>query len=710
MSGQLLISCFLADFSSFPMMPEIFISYRREDSQTEANLLKLALEQRLGEGCAFLDTREIQPGDHWPSELQEAAQSAKVMCVLIGPKWLFAQDKKSGERRLSNPEDWVRREVATGLSQAHTLVIPLLLQGAKIPEPEILPEPLKSLPEQQHYEIRPNEWDAALRKVLAVIEKKIPPATPFRRVSPGFLEAERQKSFKPEDFFGALPIAQWWGITNDYYAEVHLMSDLLSRVQERLDNPQALVAGIICGTGGMGKTTLAREVARRLVPDVQVWWLDAEEQEYLIETDDPFGHFDTVGYKHVVVLDDWGKFVDAKALNKCLTQCSKKYPNIKFLITARQPNAIEKKDPGCLFRLDTDTHGEADMAALYEKFASKFSHSGEDAFLSKLPHPAAFDKPFHFLFVALRLRDLQRNARQQLFASGSNYEVYFYEIVKSDILRLAESPRTHGLAVSLVGYALLFYHLRIAISVQAFLGITRLGKTDSAGPAYLEHRPVEQWDIAAHYLSQYEYEEDKYKKTPNKLAFKKDDFYETIFQLAEQEQNEEIVSLFHPQDLPDLCKYLIQHADSYTTSRLYYFSCQQKPDWLNESEKEQYFNSLLEKGNGHHAYMQTAFFDNVRLPFMTDAIVESLIPRFLEIAPGNVFLSRRIVHWAKSRYKGAHLRERLQAYKTSGLIEIVEYQLSFLNSYNGLEAVEQAKTCSKMVNQIIISNAGVWRF
>lgn len=66
--------------------------------------------------------------------------------------------EKDGRRRLDDPEDWVRREVASGLA-GRAVVTPVLVGHARLPTIEELPEPLQALPGRQAIEVRPERFD-----------------------------------------------------------------------------------------------------------------------------------------------------------------------------------------------------------------------------------------------------------------------------------------------------------------------------------------------------------------------------------------------------------------------------------------------------------------------------------------------------------------------------------------------------------------------
>jgi hypothetical protein len=139
-------------------MGAVFISYRRGDSEGQARALSIELEELLGgKDSVFMDVDSIALGRDFRQVLQQSLQACDVMLALIGPNWLEAKDA-AGNRRLDNPTDFVRQEIASALKR-NIAVTPVLLQGASIPSPERLPEDLKDQhPGLPDASTRPGIW------------------------------------------------------------------------------------------------------------------------------------------------------------------------------------------------------------------------------------------------------------------------------------------------------------------------------------------------------------------------------------------------------------------------------------------------------------------------------------------------------------------------------------------------------------------------
>ncbi len=124
-------------------MARIFISYRRDDSSGHAGRLYDHLTGHFGQGQVFMDVDAIQPGLHFVEVVQEAVSACDALIAVIGQEWLEVSDA-SGTRRLDDPSDMVRLEIATALERGIP-VIPVLVRGVQMPREADLPIGLADL-------------------------------------------------------------------------------------------------------------------------------------------------------------------------------------------------------------------------------------------------------------------------------------------------------------------------------------------------------------------------------------------------------------------------------------------------------------------------------------------------------------------------------------------------------------------------------------
>jgi hypothetical protein len=144
---------------------EVFISYRWTSSDAAARLAG-ALQQRLGASLLTLDV-EKQDAGNLREQIQDDLRDARVLVVLIHPEWIAALP------RLHDPDDWVRLEIEAA-NEFGIPIIPVLVNGAKMPAKRELPESVQSLtddrafvlPEHATYELQVDKLTAILRRLL----------------------------------------------------------------------------------------------------------------------------------------------------------------------------------------------------------------------------------------------------------------------------------------------------------------------------------------------------------------------------------------------------------------------------------------------------------------------------------------------------------------------------------------------------------------
>src|SRR5262249_39123735 len=89
----------------------------------------------------------IPPGVDFVEMLEEEVGSCEVLLAVIGPGWVDAKDEL-GRRRLERPDDFVRIEIAAALRRKIP-VVPVLVNGAHMPDAASLPDDLKPLARRQ---------------------------------------------------------------------------------------------------------------------------------------------------------------------------------------------------------------------------------------------------------------------------------------------------------------------------------------------------------------------------------------------------------------------------------------------------------------------------------------------------------------------------------------------------------------------------------
>jgi TIR domain len=156
--------------SAAPVPGRVFISYRREETAYPAGWLYDRLANRYG-GQVFKDVDSIQLGDDFVEVITRAVGSCDVLLALIGDQWLTITGE-DGRRRLDDPDDFVRLEIEAALTR-NVRVIPILVEGARLPRADELPPSLARLVRRQALELSPARFDFDTSRLLKVLDKTL---------------------------------------------------------------------------------------------------------------------------------------------------------------------------------------------------------------------------------------------------------------------------------------------------------------------------------------------------------------------------------------------------------------------------------------------------------------------------------------------------------------------------------------------------------
>lgn len=137
-------------------MFKTFFSYRRKDSKHITGHIYDRLEDHFGRDNVFLDVDDIPSGIDFRSYLEQEVGECNVLLVIIGERWLefkFDEGPKQGRRCLDDSADFVRIEIESALTRGIP-IIPVLIDGARMPSEQELPEGLRGLAYRQAIEVR----------------------------------------------------------------------------------------------------------------------------------------------------------------------------------------------------------------------------------------------------------------------------------------------------------------------------------------------------------------------------------------------------------------------------------------------------------------------------------------------------------------------------------------------------------------------------
>ena len=150
------------------MSGKIFINYRRDDASHLAGRLYDRLAAHFPKKQIFIDVDNLDPGVDFVEAIEQSVGSCDVLIAVIGKRWLTSEAE--GSRRLDNPDDFVRLEIATALKR-NIRVIPVLVDDASMPRASELPDDLKSLVRRNAVEVSHTRFSADSERLIAALER-----------------------------------------------------------------------------------------------------------------------------------------------------------------------------------------------------------------------------------------------------------------------------------------------------------------------------------------------------------------------------------------------------------------------------------------------------------------------------------------------------------------------------------------------------------
>jgi hypothetical protein len=185
-------------------MAGIFISYRREDSGASAGRLYDRLREHFGDDKIFMDLDSIEPGLDFIEVIERTIASCDVLIALIGRQWLMSTDA-AGQRRLDDPEDFVRREIVMALRR-NIRVIPILIQGTSMPRAATLSDDLQPLTRRNAVELSDMHFRRDVDQLIVVLDRVLgvppPPSAPSETEVPHVPPPVRSSYLRSWKFWG----------------------------------------------------------------------------------------------------------------------------------------------------------------------------------------------------------------------------------------------------------------------------------------------------------------------------------------------------------------------------------------------------------------------------------------------------------------------------------------------------------------------------
>jgi tetratricopeptide (TPR) repeat protein len=160
------------------MAGNIFINYRRDESGHVAGRLAQWLAPAFGRDKIFMDVDSIPVGFDFVEYLNSQVAACDAMVSIVGLNWLKATDE-NGRRRLDNPEDFVVIEIAAALAR-DIPVVPVLVDGARMPKASDLPDSLKLFARRNAIEVRHTNFSSDAKALVKKLREALDHRGPTR--------------------------------------------------------------------------------------------------------------------------------------------------------------------------------------------------------------------------------------------------------------------------------------------------------------------------------------------------------------------------------------------------------------------------------------------------------------------------------------------------------------------------------------------------
>jgi hypothetical protein len=170
-------------------MTMIMVSYRRADAQDMAGRIADYLIAKFGENSVFFDVNSIPTGVNYHNRIEKAIVGSDVIVAVIGQHWV-GQNPDGKTSRLHDPGDPVRVEIESAMKH-NKPILPLLVNGATMPEESDLPDSLRELhayngariDSGQDFRIHMRRLIDSINETLGTTDQPPPPPTPAPALS-----------------------------------------------------------------------------------------------------------------------------------------------------------------------------------------------------------------------------------------------------------------------------------------------------------------------------------------------------------------------------------------------------------------------------------------------------------------------------------------------------------------------------------------------
>jgi Tol biopolymer transport system component len=155
----------------------IFISYRRSDNPDAVGRIYDRLVSEFGKERVFKDVDSIPLGQDFRGHLNNIIADCSAVLAVVGPRWSDTRND-AGQRRLEDPDDFVRIELEAALARS-VPVVPVLVGNAVMPGSAELPSTLTELAYRQSIQVRPDpDFHNDATRLVSALQVILDPSAP----------------------------------------------------------------------------------------------------------------------------------------------------------------------------------------------------------------------------------------------------------------------------------------------------------------------------------------------------------------------------------------------------------------------------------------------------------------------------------------------------------------------------------------------------
>jgi hypothetical protein len=157
-------------------LPRIFVCYRRTDAPAHAGRIYDRLVERFGTDNVYRDLDSTTPGADFAEVINQTIAKCDAVVAVIGKDWRSVTGQWRRRRLQDDSGDWVLREIAAALKR-NIRVVPVLVEGAKMPDAGELPEDVQVFARRHAVELSETAWTLQLDRLIDSLAATTPATT-----------------------------------------------------------------------------------------------------------------------------------------------------------------------------------------------------------------------------------------------------------------------------------------------------------------------------------------------------------------------------------------------------------------------------------------------------------------------------------------------------------------------------------------------------